>query len=149
LSLHGYGPADTALRKTTRQGGKIGNLKQLIAIVDDDQSAREAVTSLVRALGFEAAAFASAADFLHSPESGQTACLIVDMRMPGMNGLDLYRHLVVAGAPPPTVLITAHPEDGGRERALAAGLRFYLSKPLDPNELLGCIRAALGQDRPE
>lgn len=124
-------------------------MKQLIAIVDDDHSAREAAISLVRALGFEAVAFASAADFLQSQQRAQTACLILDMRMPGMNGLDLYRHLAAAGTPPPTVLITAHPEDGGRERALAAGLRFYLSKPLDPNELLGCIRAALGQDRAE
>jgi CheY-like chemotaxis protein len=81
----------------------------------------------------------------------RTACLITDVRMPGMNGFDLYRHLVASGTPIPTVLVTAYPEDSTRARALKVGVGCYLAKPLEPDELLGCIRSALahGAGEPE
>ena len=117
----------------------------LIAIVDDDDSARDATLSLVRALGFAASGFRSAADYLGSGDMSQTACLIADVRMPGMSGPELYRHLVASGTPIPTVLVTAYPENSTRARALKAGVGWYLAKPLEPDELLGCIRSALAQ----
>lgn len=115
----------------------------LISVIDDDGSAREAVVGLVGALGFTAAEFQSAADFLSSDDLLRTACLIADMRMPGMTGLELYRHLIAVGTPIPTVLVTAYPDEGARARALKAGVRCYLAKPLEPDALLACIRSAL------
>lgn len=114
----------------------------LISIVDDDEAAREAVVSLVRALGFTAAAFQSAAEFLKSGCLLRTDLLIADMWMPGMTGFELCRHLIAAGKPIPTILITAYPDDVGRARALSSGVHCYLAKPLEPDALLGCIRSA-------
>ncbi len=115
----------------------------LISIIDDDAPAREAVVGLVRSLGFTAAEFQSAADFLKSSLCLRTACLIADVRMPGMTGLELYRHLITVGTPIPTVLVTAYPDEAGRMRALKVGVRCYLAKPLEPDALLVCIRSAL------
>ena len=115
----------------------------LISIVDDDEAAREAVVSLVRALGFTAAAFQSAAEFLKSCCLLRTDCLIADMQMPGMTGFELYRHLIAAGKSIPTILVTAYPDEAVRASALSAGVRCYLAKPLVPDALLGCIRSAL------
>ena len=115
----------------------------LISVVDDDEAARAAVVGLVRALGFTAKEFQSAAAFLKSSQLLQTACLIADMRMPGMTGLELYRHLVAAGTAIPTILVTAFPDEALRARALSAGIRCFLAKPLEPETLLGCIRSAL------
>jgi FixJ family two-component response regulator len=117
----------------------------LIAIVDDDDLVREATVDLVRALGFAAAGFASAAELLKSEDLRQMACLITDMRMPGMSGLELYAHLVGAGTPIPTILVTAYPEDSTRTRALEAGVRYYLEKPLEAGRLFTCVRSAVGQ----
>lgn len=119
----------------------------LISVVDDDESARVAVAGLVRALGFVAAEFESAADFLTSEYLSQTACLIADMRMPAMTGIELYRHLIAMGTPIPTVLITAYADEAARNRALTAGVRCYLAKPLKPDELLACIRSAIGDGK--
>lgn len=116
----------------------------LISIVDDDESAREAVAGLVRSLGFVAAEFESAADFLKSDHLSRTACVIADVRMPGMTGPELHNYLTVAGTPIPTVLITAYPDEAAHARALKAGARCYLAKPLMPDELLACIRSAIG-----
>lgn len=116
----------------------------LISIVDDDESARQALLGLVRALGFVVAEFQSAADFLRSDDLQRTACLIADVQMPGMTGLELYRHLVKSGTPIPTVLITAYPNETTHARALTAGVRWYLAKPFNPDDLLNCIRSALG-----
>src|SRR3546814_3111748 len=107
----------------------------LISIIDDDESAREAVVGLVRALGFTATEFQSAAEFLKSSHLLQTACLIADMRMPGMTGLELYRHLIAVGPPIPTVLVTAYPDEAVRARALKAGSRCSLAKPPEPDEI--------------
>jgi FixJ family two-component response regulator len=117
----------------------------LIAIVDDDDLVREATVDLVRALGFAAAGFASAAELLKSEDLRQMACLITDMRMPGMSGLELSSHLARSGTPIPTILVTAYPEDSTRIRALEAGIGYYLEKPLEATRLLACIRSAVGQ----
>jgi FixJ family two-component response regulator len=119
----------------------------LIAIVDDDASMREAIMSLMRALGFIAEAFPSAEHFLESDGLQRVSCLIADVRMPGMSGLALYRRLVALGKPIPTVLITAHPDDRIRARALKAGILCYLTKPFDEADLLGCVCSALEHGR--
>jgi FixJ family two-component response regulator len=115
----------------------------MISIVDDDEPMREAVKGLMKSLGYRAEATASAEEFLRSPHMRCTSCLIADVQMPGMTGLELYRRLSTSGKPIPTILITAYPDDGVRERALAAGVIGYLSKPFDENDLLTCIRSAL------
>lgn len=120
--------------------------RPLVAIVDDDEAAREAVAALVRSLGFMAAEFPSAAAFLQSSRRAQTACLIVDMRMPGMTGLELHQHLLNGGTPVPTIIMTAHAVEGVRSSALDAGVCCYLPKPLEPWELLACIRSALADE---
>lgn len=117
----------------------------LIAIVDDDASAREAVANLVRSLGFSVVEFESATDFLKSDDLSRTACLIADVRMPGMTGTELYRHLEAADTPIPTILVTAFADDAARSRALKAGVQCYLGKPLKPDELLACIRSAIDE----
>ena len=117
--------------------------KPLISIVDDDESMREAVKGLMKSLGYRAEAAASAEEFLRSPHICRTSCLIADVQMPGMTGLDLHRHLSASGKPIPTILITAYPDDSVRERAVAAGAIGYLSKPFDESDLLACIRSAL------
>lgn len=121
--------------------------KPLISIVDDDELIREAVKGLMKSLGYRVEVAASADEFLRSPLVRRTSCLIADVQMPGMTGLDLHRHLSASGKVIPTVLITAYPDDGVRERALAAGVIGYLSKPFDDNDLLACIRAALTNAR--
>lgn len=115
----------------------------VIAIVDDDRSVREALTSLVRSMGYAAVAFECAEDFLKSKPRHSVSCVIADVQMPGMSGLELYDRLSASGKPIPTVLITAYPDDGARERAFAAGVIGYLSKPFDEEDLLGCVRSAL------
>jgi len=108
----------------------------LIAVVDDDDFAREAIAGLLRALGHEALEFRCAGDVIAVGDLTHIACLIADMRMPGLTGLDLHRHLVATGVRVPTVLVTAFPSDAVRTQALAAGVRAYLSKPLQADILL-------------
>lgn len=117
---------------------------QLIAVVDDDASARDALAALVKALGFEAAVFCSAADFLALPEQRSTACLIADVQMPDISGLELYLALLKAGVSMPTILVTAYPEEATRRRALKAGVAGFLTKPVDSEALLTCLRRAVG-----
>ncbi len=124
------------------------NTKPLISIVDDDVSVREALAGLMMSLGFAAADFASAADFLAFPQLASTCCLIADVHMPEMTGIELHRRLIELGQTIPTVLITAYPDDGDRARALADGVICYLKKPFDENALIGCVHAALERSRP-
>jgi FixJ family two-component response regulator len=113
----------------------------LIAIVDDDAAVCEAVQGLVEAFGFAAAAFSSAEEFLQSERLNDTACLITDVQMPGMSGLQLQNHLSVSGSRIPVIVITAFPDDD--RRALAAGAICFLRKPVIKDDLLRCIRLAL------
>ena len=114
-----------------------------ISVVDDDASMREAIRGLMKSLGYTAEAFGSAEEFLSSREVPRTSCLIADVQMPGMTGLELHRHLVASGKPVPTILITAYPDDRVRQRALEDGVVCYLSKPFDETDLLACIRSSL------
>lgn len=116
---------------------------QVISIVDDDEASREALAVLIKSLGFAGETFGSAAEFLASPRLPQTACLIADINMPGMTGVELYRYLVRMDYRIPTLLITAYPENAGRARALADGVIAYLSKPCSESELLECVKSAL------
>jgi len=117
----------------------------LIIIVDDDKSIRIATQDLFRAAGFRAAAFEDAESFLDSPLRPIASCMVTDMRMPGMSGLELYRQLAASGERIPTVIITAHPQELIQLRARDAGITCYLTKPFTPDELLECVRRALAK----
>ena len=97
----------------------------------------------MRSLGYSVAAFPTAADFLASPRLAETACLIADVHMPAMTGLELRRRLVEAGYAIPTILVTAYPDEEVRTRALKDGVVCYLRKPIDQEHRLRCVRAAL------
>jgi FixJ family two-component response regulator len=115
----------------------------LVSVVDDDRFFRESLGRLMRSLGYAVEAFPSAADFLASPRLGETACLITDVNMPVVTGIELYRRLVDAGRAIPTILVTAYPNGGDRARALKEGVVGYLRKPVDEQDLVQCLRAAL------
>lgn len=115
----------------------------LISIVDDDQPFRESMRRLMRSWGYTVAVFSSAADFLASSRVHETACLITDVHMPAMTGVELHRHLIDAGHAIPTILITAYPSEVERVRALNDGVLCYLGKPVDEQNLSRCLRAAL------
>jgi FixJ family two-component response regulator len=115
----------------------------MISIVDDDPSVREATKGLVRSLGYGAAAFASAEDFLQSDQVNDTACLITDVQMPGLSGVELQSRLIAQGNCTPIIFITAFPEQRIRTRALEAGAVGFLSKPFDEDRLIEYIHAAL------
>jgi FixJ family two-component response regulator len=122
----------------------------LVAIVDDDKSIRNATQDLLKAAGFSTATFEDAESFLGSASCARTACVVADMRMPGMTGVKLYQELVASGRAIPTVIITAHPEELTQARAREAGITCCLTKPFTPDELLECVREALAmpQTRP-
>ena len=120
----------------------------LISIVEDDQPFRESMRKLVRALGYTVEAFPSAADFLASPLLSATACLVADVQMPGMTGVELHRNLSEAGYAIPTILVTAYPDEAVRNRALKNGVVCYLSKPVDDEHLERCLRSALESSKP-
>jgi FixJ family two-component response regulator len=121
----------------------------VITVVDDDESVREGMTDLLRAMGFTAGSFPSADGFLQSNRLDSTSCLITDVRMPEMTGLELYMRLVQLGKVIPTILITAFPDDRDRARALQAGVACYMAKPFSDDELLASIRLALGPGEAE
>jgi FixJ family two-component response regulator len=124
--------------------------KLLVSVVDDDQFFRESMRRLMRSLGYTVEAFASAANFLASPRFTETACLIADVQMPAMTGVELYRHLIAAGHAIPTILVTAYPNDVDRVRALNDEVVWYLRKPVDEQYLKQCLHAALTSgDSPE
>jgi FixJ family two-component response regulator len=120
----------------------------LVSVVEDDQFFRESMRRLMRSLGYDVAAFPSAADFLASPRLGETACLIADVHMPAMTGIELHEYLIEAGYAIPTILVTAYPDDAHRARALNGGVVGYLRKPVDEQHLMRCLRAALGSREP-
>jgi FixJ family two-component response regulator len=117
----------------------------LISIIDDDESIREATKGLVRSLGYQAATFASAEEFLQSDSVADTSCLITDVQMPGLSGIDLQRGLIARGVEMPTIFITAFPEEGTRLRALTAGAVGYLGKPFSEESLVSCLDKALAR----
>jgi FixJ family two-component response regulator len=116
---------------------------KLVSIVDDDDSMRAAVQDLLEAVGFSAQAFASAEEFLSSGKYRETACLITDIRMPGMSGLELQAKLNAERCRIPIIFITAHGDEKMRMQARREGVVEFLSKPLDNEVLLDSVRAAL------
>lgn len=118
----------------------------LVSVVEDDRFFRESMRRLMRSLGYPVEVFASAADFLASPRLHETHCLVTDVQMPVMNGLDLHKSLVETGHEIPTILVTAYPNDADRTRALNDGVVAYLGKPIDETLLIRCLRAALSAD---
>ena len=116
---------------------------KLVAIVDDDDLMRSALQGLLKAVGMSAQAFASAEDFLKSGQQHQTACLIADIRMPGMSGLELQAKLNAEHCRIPTIFITAHGDAKMRMQALRAGAVEFMAKPFDDEVLLESVRAAL------
>jgi FixJ family two-component response regulator len=121
---------------------------KLISIVEDDEPFRESMKKLMRVLGYTVETFPSAADFLASPLISATACLVTDVQMPGMTGLELHRYLVDVGHRIPTILVTAYPDEITRDRALKAGVVCYVSKPVDDEHLERCLRSALESGKP-
>jgi FixJ family two-component response regulator len=115
----------------------------LVSIVDDDRAVREALARLLRSHGYLAQTFESGAALLGSDRRVHADCLIVDMQMPGMTGLELHARLLANGERTPTILITGHPGEGLRADALRAGVLCYLTKPCDEAQLLACISRAL------
>ena len=121
----------------------------LIAIVEDDEFFRDSMRRLMRSLGYTVEAFPSAADFLASRRLNGTACLIADIHMPGMTGIELYGRLIEAGRDIPTILVTAYPDEATRARALKDGVVCYLLKPFDDNDLMDCVRRAVEDGKPQ
>src|ERR1700680_4140487 len=116
---------------------------KLIAIVDDDDSMRSALEGLLKAGGLPAQAFASAEEYLKSGQQHENACLIADIRMPGMSGLELQAKLNAEACRIPTIFITAHGDEKMRMQALRAGAVEFMAKPFDDEVLLESVRAAL------
>jgi FixJ family two-component response regulator len=119
-----------------------------VAIVDDDASVRDTTKDLLDSAGLSAATFDSAESFLQSNGTCAIRCLIADMRMPGMSGLELHGRLAAAGTPIPTVLITAYPDEGALVRALETGVICFLTKPFSAEDLLACIDIAMRERDP-
>ena len=115
----------------------------LVSVVEDDRFFRESMRRLMRSLAYTAEAFASADDFLASSRLAETACLIADVNMPAMTGIELHRRLIDTGRVAPTILVTAYPNDAGRIRVLNDGVVCYLRKPVDEQHLKKCLQAAL------
>ena len=116
----------------------------IISIVDDDESVQAAMSSLVRSVGYASCVFGSAEEFLASPRLHDTSCLIADVQMAGMTGLELQVELAVRRPDLPVILITALPEERIRKRAEEAGAAAFLSKPVDGHALIDYLAAALG-----
>jgi FixJ family two-component response regulator len=119
----------------------------VITIVDDDESVREALKSLIRSVGFKAETFASGEEFLNSDRLRDTACLILDVQMPGISGFELQNRLASLQNRVPVVFITAHGNEEDRKRALQAGAVDFLRKPFSEEALLDAVHSAL--ERPQ
>ena len=126
--------------------GESREAQNLISVVDDDESIRRTTRLLIESFGFRAAAFESAESFLRSGQLRDTSCLIVDVQMPGLNGLQLQSHLAAEGCGIPIIFITAYDDKESRRRAMQAGAVAFLGKPFSDEQLLETIRSALLHD---
>jgi FixJ family two-component response regulator len=115
----------------------------VISIIDDDECVREATNCLVRSLGYNTVSFACAEDFLASERLHEIDCLITDVQMPGMSGVELHSRLIADGHETPVIFITAFPDDAIRTRVLEAGACGYLGKPFKEESLIDCLHLAL------
>ena len=116
----------------------------LISVIDDDESVRLSVEALVRCLGHEARSFGSAEAFLESATLGGCACIVCDVMLPGMSGIDLQHRLRAMGIATPVILMTAFPSDFLRGRAEKAGALCFLAKPFDARSLIDCLERVVG-----
>jgi FixJ family two-component response regulator len=115
----------------------------LISIVDDDALARDGICELIESLGYQGVTFSSAEHFLQSSVIAETTCLITDMQMPGLNGLELQEALQSRGYQTPVIFISAYPNEKHRTRAIETGAVGYLTKPFDESSLIECLTVAL------
>jgi FixJ family two-component response regulator len=116
----------------------------LVAIIDDDESLRLALVGLVRSLGYESSGFASAEEFLSSGAVDDSSCIVTDIQMPGMSGIELKHHLAQHNIMMPVVMITARPDPTLEEKARAAGAVGFLKKPFEASALIACLDGAVG-----
>jgi FixJ family two-component response regulator len=121
-----------------------GSQSPLISVVDDDVLMQESTTRLLRSFKFNVKALASAEEFLNSDDLAETACLILDLRLPGMSGLELQRQLISQNRCMPIIFVTAQGDETQQTQALAAGAVAFLYKPFDEHDLLNAINSALG-----
>ena len=116
----------------------------VVCVVDDDESLRRSVRNLLSSVGFRVETFASAEEFLESPQRAKAGCLVLDLRMAGMNGLELLRHLAATGSRIPAIVLTAHGDEEARRQSFEAGAVAFLVKPFRSNALVDAVRMALG-----
>jgi FixJ family two-component response regulator len=121
----------------------------VIAVIDDDASVRRALQRLLQSAGFTVETFATAREFLNTNYEAQTACLVLDVHLPGMSGFQLQEYLAASGVPIPVVFITAYDDESTRERVNRAGAVGYLRKPFDQSTLIEAITRATGQNASE
>ena len=131
--------------QSSRQGNTALSKLPLVAIIDDDESVRATTDSLVRSLGYIVYTFASAEEFLRSNRLYDFSCVIADVQMPGMSGVDLQAHLLTQGSRVPFIFFTAFPDERIRAQALRAGAICYLTKPFDGDSLVRGLQAALNK----
>ena len=115
----------------------------LIAIVEDDESLRQAMVGLVRSLGYRVASYPTAEDFLAADMRERSNCVVTDIQMPGLSGIDLKERLVAAGVATPVIMVTARAEAAIEDRARASGAFCFLKKPFEAETLIGCLERAL------
>src|SRR2546428_12485260 len=125
----------------------MNNARALIYVVDDDVSVREGLESLLRAAGFTVQTFSSAQEFLASARADVPSCLVLDVQLPGLSGLDLQQELAKADVQIPIIFLTGHGDIPTSVRAIKAGALAFLTKPFDDDELLNAIRDGIAQDR--
>ena len=116
---------------------------RIIAIVDDNDALREGMKSLLRSLGYSVSTFGSAVEFLNSEQLSNTSCLITDVQMPGLSGIELQDRLIARGHRIPIIFITAFSDENVRIRAMKAGALAFLTKPIDPHQLVDHLEKAL------
>jgi FixJ family two-component response regulator len=121
--------------------------QSLVSVVDDDQAFGDSIRRLLKSLGYAVAVFPSAAEFLASPKLDATACLVADIHMPAMTGVELYRHLIETGHTIPTILVTAYPNDSDQKYMLTEGVECYLRKPFEEADLISCLRCAFARGK--
>src|SRR6266446_9640181 len=145
--MQGFSPAGNSPRPRRDAEDEQVQHAPIISIIDDDESMRCAIKSLVTSLGLDAYTFASAEAFLQSPHLDHTSCVITDLQMPGLNGVELQKSLLAQGRRIPIIFVTAFPDERLRARAMAAGALGFLSKPFESETLIKLIDKAMETGR--
>ena len=127
--------------------GEVRESHAIIAIVDDDPSVRKGLERLIRSLGWKTESFGSAQEFLASPRTEAPTCVVLDLQLPGLSGLDLQKQMTEAGVETPIVFLTGHGDIPASVKAMKAGAIEFLTKPVDEQDLLNAIQEAIERDR--